>query len=258
MGMKRHFGLLGAAVALLAAIEAHAAGNLAILQNDGWEGAGDPVAFQNGFVSGEIAATRLHPTLPCPCRVLELQFLFGGASGTRPATIRVWDDGNGALDPGSARLTKSVEIDPSSSSLYTLDLRSIDLDVNSPFRVGIEFSAAGLPSAAIDQDGTINDARNFVFSDGKWWKASDFDLDGDWIIRAEIESEVATCGQPVTFGDLPAASDALYILRTAVGQARCSPCVCDTDASGATTASDALRCLKAAVGQEIQLQCLCD
>ena len=76
---------------------------------------------------------------------------------------------------------------------------------------------------------------------------------------------VGTCGDPVAFvsGSPPAdsrdalitASDALTILRTAVGSSSCDLCVCDVNNSGAITAADALATLRRAVGQPVELTC---
>jgi hypothetical protein len=66
------------------------------------------------------------------------------------------------------------------------------------------------------------------------------------------------CGQPVSNGAQPLASDCLFILRTAVGSETCAPaCICDTNGAGGTTATDALVCLKKAVGQAVDLLCSC-
>ncbi len=64
------------------------------------------------------------------------------------------------------------------------------------------------------------------------------------------------CGDPDGSG-LPSASDALFVLRVAVGLDSCHPCVCDVDGSGPpVTASDALRLLRRAVGQPVQIDCV--
>ena len=74
------------------------------------------------------------------------------------------------------------------------------------------------------------------------------------------------CGDPISDGGalktadaigptLVTASDALYILRSAVGLASCELCVCDVDGSGSISATDALATLRAAVGQPIALTC---
>ena len=63
------------------------------------------------------------------------------------------------------------------------------------------------------------------------------------------------CGQPVTTGTGPAASDALFVLQAAVGIASCPGNVCDTDGSCAVTAGDALRLLGFVTGQDYELTC---
>jgi hypothetical protein len=52
------------------------------------------------------------------------------------------------------------------------------------------------------------------------------------------------CGDPDGDGRRDT-TDALSVLRAAVGLTVCAPCVCDVDASSATTATDALRLLAA-------------
>ena len=64
-----------------------------------------------------------------------------------------------------------------------------------------------------------------------------------------------TCGQPLSKGSRPTASDCLFILKAAVGGLPCDLCTCDVDGSGRVTATDALLCLKVAVGQSLPLDC---
>jgi hypothetical protein len=64
------------------------------------------------------------------------------------------------------------------------------------------------------------------------------------------------CGQPVSNGAAPTASDCLFILRTAVGTETCG-CICNVNGQSPTTAVDALLCLKKAVGQDVDLLCSC-
>jgi hypothetical protein len=63
------------------------------------------------------------------------------------------------------------------------------------------------------------------------------------------------CGQPVSSGAQPSASDALFTLRAAVGIVQCPLSVCDVDSSCTISAADALRILKRAVGQSLELGC---
>jgi len=66
----------------------------------------------------------------------------------------------------------------------------------------------------------------------------------------------AHCGQPLTDGSSPKASDALGVLRAAVGALACERCVRDVNRSGSTTAADGLLTLKKAVGQPLTLRCV--
>jgi hypothetical protein len=70
-----------------------------------------------------------------------------------------------------------------------------------------------------------------------------------------VQAGRGDCGQPSTDGLRPAASDALFVLRVAVGLGQCVPAVCDVDANCSVNAVDALRVLKNAVGQAIELSC---
>lgn len=71
-----------------------------------------------------------------------------------------------------------------------------------------------------------------------------------------VDCVLIPCGKPTnSSGDKPKASDALFILKAAVGQASCTPQVCDVDSSGKILASDALRALRSAVGQTVVLIC---
>jgi hypothetical protein len=62
------------------------------------------------------------------------------------------------------------------------------------------------------------------------------------------------CGDPAKPTGITA-SDALLVLRTAVGTASCLACTCDVDASGSIVASDALAVLRHAVGLNVELTC---
>src|SRR5262245_16369631 len=57
------------------------------------------------------------------------------------------------------------------------------------------------------------------------------------------------CGQPVSAGTKPVATDCLFILNASVGLQTCSPaCICNVnDSPGNPNATDALICLNVAV-----------
>jgi hypothetical protein len=64
------------------------------------------------------------------------------------------------------------------------------------------------------------------------------------------------CGKPTnSAGDDPTTSDALRVLRAAVGSVFCHPRVCSVDGKSMVSASDAQRILRAAVGQPVDLDC---
>jgi hypothetical protein len=71
----------------------------------------------------------------------------------------------------------------------------------------------------------------------------------------EIAARVGDCGQPASTGDRPTASDALAVLRAAVGTEACDLCTCDADGSGSVAATDALAVLRRAVGLAVPLAC---
>ncbi|RMF22063.1 MAG: hypothetical protein D6760_08220, partial [Deltaproteobacteria bacterium] len=62
------------------------------------------------------------------------------------------------------------------------------------------------------------------------------------------------CGE-VDFNGRLTATDALHVLRAAVGLEQCLLCLCDADGDGRVTATDALRVLARAVGQQVSTAC---
>ena len=76
---------------------------------------------------------------------------------------------------------------------------------------------------------------------------------------ATSDAHAATCGQPVSGGTLPTATDARVILNDALALHDCDVCICDVDGSGEITATDARRALLRSVGVGEDLYCpLCD
>ncbi|HEY2772700.1 MAG TPA: hypothetical protein VGK20_01480 [Candidatus Binatia bacterium] len=67
------------------------------------------------------------------------------------------------------------------------------------------------------------------------------------------------CGQPVSMGNRPAASDALVVLKVSVGAGQCgdtnTDCDCDVDDSGRVTSGDALVVLRSSVGFPMHMSC---
>jgi hypothetical protein len=184
-------GLCCAAAAALLLAGPTAAAEL--VANDGWL-SGQPVSFQAGFVAGETAAARLVPSGPCPCQLDEVRFLFGGSGGSHDVTLRVWDDSAGTPAPGAELYSTTLSLTGSNDFMQSVDLRGAGISVNGPFRVGLEFTHAGLPSVASDADG-IDFGSNFIdeITLG-WWDAAFFGVSGDWVIRAVLDSGTAGPG----------------------------------------------------------------
>ena len=63
------------------------------------------------------------------------------------------------------------------------------------------------------------------------------------------------CGVPITRGDKPLVSDALFILRASIGLESCTICECDVNTDLMITVSDALGVLQASVGIPVTLYC---
>lgn len=64
----------------------------------------------------------------------------------------------------------------------------------------------------------------------------------------------AVCGDATGGGGITA-TDALVVLKTAVGSRECLPCLCDVDAGGTIASSDALKTLRFAVSGTGSLHC---
>lgn len=79
-------------------------------------------------------------------------------------------------------------------------------------------------------------------------------------VPATARAALGDCGQPVSAGPGPVATDCLFILQAAVGTQACDPsCICDLNATGGDpNATDALACLNASVGVAGLLNCDCE
>jgi hypothetical protein len=135
------------------------------------------------------------------------------------------------------------------------------------FRVNA--STVGLQGwSAYRETAVVADANGSFFA--AWTSIPDYsnpytinpDVDGQWFCwLTDSPDRVcgnATCvGDPI--GDETTASirtnDALAVLRSAVGAARCTLCRCDVDGSGSMTSADALIVLRASLGLPVALNC---
>ncbi|HYB98838.1 MAG TPA: hypothetical protein VEC57_06840 [Candidatus Limnocylindrales bacterium] len=75
------------------------------------------------------------------------------------------------------------------------------------------------------------------------------------VYRDDVAGDEGSAADSEGVGATINASDALYVLRSAVGSATCDLCVCDVNASSSITATDALIVLRKGVGQDVPLTC---
>ena len=89
-------------------------------------------------------------------------------------------------------------------------------------------------------------------------KLSTLGLASVLLVPALARAQAQDCSQPVSAGENPVASDCLFILNVAVGNATCVPeCICAPSGVLPAKATDALLCLNAAVGAPVDLNCPC-
>jgi len=147
-----------------------------------------------------------------------------------------WTSGVAALDAsGATDDFVSVVFDLTQSGYAAFDNVSI-----------VASDQAGIVDT--DLDGVADDTDNCP----NVANADQIDTDKDGIGDA---CDCGTCGDPVPVFGSVTATDAMFILRTAVGLSTCTPCVCDLNGSGTVTSTDALRALQYAVGNDVALEC---
>ncbi len=161
------------------------------LLNDGWAN-GRTASFQAGFVTGEIGAVRLVPTIAGTWPLQNVQLLFGGATTSQSVVLHIWDDSALANNPGVELYTATYQLQGADDAMNEIDLSLEGVVVSGPIRVGIEFTHSGTPSIARDDDGSIDAPRNYIMTGGAWYQSNLFGLTGDWIIRANTNTTATT------------------------------------------------------------------
>ena len=171
------------------------------------------------------------------------------------AYVRITDPGNAITDPGNivppgnsagfdldAMALINGCVPSTSTSTTTVTATSTTLGSTTTTSVTTSTSTSTTSTTIVGPeacgDGGIGPEEECDDGDTVW-------VPGD---ACDAGCAIVVCGDPDDSGT-HAASDALYLLRVAIGSAGCAPCVCDVDGSGgAVTASDALRLLRLAVG----------
>jgi hypothetical protein len=148
-------------------------------------------AFQGGFVAGEGGAVVLSGPAGFKFKLNKVLFLFGGSGAqTATGTLRIYKE-NGNVAPGEILHESDFSVTTSEDSLRVLDISGANLRfaAASSFRVLIMMKSNGYPSIAADNDGTIADLKNWIYSGSSWMSSASLGLKGDWIIRAQVSTE---------------------------------------------------------------------
>ncbi len=160
-------------------------------------------------------------------------------------------DAGSACASGEPHMASSGHAVAYSSYCALADGRNADGSIE-VFQAGVGNPHGGI--LAVTDDSGCSSSGGGISADGsRVMLDSDCDLAGS---NADAGVEVfragaCACGAPATRNlppKKPLASDALFVLKSAVGSAVCAKCECDTNNDSQINASDALRTLKAAVG----------
>jgi hypothetical protein len=200
-----------------------------------------------------------------------VSYLGGTPTGNNPdgdSAYSMVNYGDGISAPMSVRANALVGVfldDGSPTGSATREQLS--------FACGLNFawSAPGIGQIFFIGDGLTSDSNAVLFDgeqqsfivpsgatrlflgtvDGEGW----YNNTGSFTVDTSISSsEFDACGDPATPAGITA-SDALFVLRAAVGTTCCLVCTCDVDTSGSIVASDALAVLRYAVGLNVELSC---
>jgi hypothetical protein len=231
--------------------------------------------------NGDSAPTQSPPAVSEPefstCDVLSfsatgiVSYLGGTPTGNNPdgdGGYSMVTYGDGISAPQQVRTNALVGVflgDNSPTGSTTPEPLSFACGLNFPW------SAPGIGQIFFIGDGLTSDSNAGLFDgeqqsfivpsgatrlflgtvDGEGW----YNNGGSFTVDTSISSrELDACGDPAKPAGITA-SDALFVLRAAVGATCCLVCTCDVDTSGTIVASDALAVLRHAVGLNVDLTC---
>jgi hypothetical protein len=149
---------------------------------------GSTKAFQNGFVADEEAVVVLG-RLDASYIVKNVSFFFGGSASTETVTLKIYrDKENGDEFPGELLYSGDFALTANDNVMQTLDISGENVTVanGGSIRVGVRFSHSGAPSVARDSK-MDNSTKNLINQNGFWVTSASWNIDGDWIIRAEVQ-----------------------------------------------------------------------
>lgn len=167
-----------------------------VLQNDSWTPA-DSIVWQTWPNTDDCWASTYTPSAEhYPFQIAGAVVAIGDAAGVFTFGVGVWEVDNQGM-PDVEIDSTSVEIDGASGDLTQIDFDALGLAL--PVVESGEFAIVmchtehmGQPTIAIDADGDVAAAGNWVFQQamGEWVQSPDFfDTDGDFIMRAVIQPQ---------------------------------------------------------------------
>ncbi|MCD4653587.1 hypothetical protein K8T06_06595, partial [bacterium] len=165
------------------------------LVNDGFFSGGVAV-YQLGFVQNEIMASIFRPDpgdYPCQLKKINTLVQDGLGGGTVGSfDLKIWED-DGSLTPGTLLFAESYQL-TAATAFNEIDLTAENIVITSGnVRVGLLFALDPPPSFCRDDDGNIQSQTNLIFAQGVGWQWSEtFGLQGDWIHRLMIDTNVGT------------------------------------------------------------------
>lgn len=183
---------------LMCAVSSPAWAERKIIQNDSFTGTAEFTQLATFAEQEYVAATFTVDPADYPFRIEKVQTLvLAVLPGTiSMVSVTVWED-TGAAAPGTVLHTSTYgfQLEGSTTALNELDLTCENIVISSAnkVRVGLRWEYVGnLMGIAFDEDG-ITTETNTIFSPplGGWVWAEGEGVGGDWILRLEIETNVA-------------------------------------------------------------------
>lgn len=164
-----------------------------VLQNDSWTPM-DALSFQTWPSTGDCWASVFSADASqYPFEVVGAIAAVGGGGGTETFSVAVWEVDNQGM-PSTEIDSTTFDVDGSTTELTEVDLSGLGVPpfmmMNDDFAlVMCHTGHMAEPSIAIDQDGTVDAARNWVYQQimGEWVPSPEFfGTEGDFILRAVI------------------------------------------------------------------------
>lgn len=155
---------------------------------------GGPRTPQSGLVAKESGAVTLGG-LENQCTLKKVIFFYGGgpAATERDINIVIFKDDGTSILPNAEIFNEPYHITALNDKLIEIDVsdKNIKFAAGEYFRLGIKISQGSVPTLAVDTDGTIDEAKNWIqAANANWKRSSSLGTKGDWIIRAEVEENL--------------------------------------------------------------------